>query len=117
MNNPSNDGTVVIIKNDGMGHADTALTHKLINTYLNMLDLGEYLPTAICFYSDGVKLATRNSPVLEELESLESKGVKLLVCSTCLNYFQVFEDLRVGTAGGMKEIVEAQWKAAKVITL
>jgi len=109
--------TIVIINNNGMGQADTELTHKLIKAFLNMLDLGEKLPAAICFYADGVKLATGGSPVLEELQSLEEKGVSLIVCTTCLNHFEIFDDLQVGTAGGMKEIVDAQWEAGKVITL
>jgi intracellular sulfur oxidation DsrE/DsrF family protein len=113
----SKTNTVLNIKNDGMGHTDTVLTHKLINTYLNMVDLSENLPSAICFYADGVRLVTKNSPVLEELQSLESKGVQLIVCSTCLNHFDIFDDLRTGVAAGMKEIVDAQWGADKVITL
>lgn len=109
--------TVVIINNNGMGQAETALTHKLISGFLNMLDLGEKLPSAICFYAEGVRLTVSESPVLEELKSLENKGVKLIVCTTCLNHFNIFDDLQIGTAGGMKEIVDAQWNADKVITL
>jgi len=109
--------TVVLINNNGMGHAETQLTHKLINAFLNMLDLGEKLPSAICFYADGVKLTVSGSPVLGELRSLAEKGVSLIVCTTCLNHFGLFDDLQVGTAGGMKEIVDAQWDAQKVITL
>ena len=56
-------------------------------------------------------------PVLEELKSLENKGVNLIVCTTCLNHFNIFENLQVGTAAGMKEIVDTQWNANKVITL
>ncbi len=112
-----NNNIVIIIQNNGMGQADLVLAHKLINTYLNMLDLGEHLPAAICFYAEGVRLVTGDSPVLAELRSLEAKGVQLLVCTTCLNHLEIFDDLQVGTACGMKEIVDAQWQADKVITL
>jgi len=109
--------TVIIINNNGMGHAEEVLSHKLVTTFLNMLDLDDKLPGTICFYAAGVKLATAGSPVLEELASLVEKGVQLIVCSTCLNYYQLMDELKVGTAGGMKDIVEAQWAADKVITL
>lgn len=109
--------TVVVINSNGMGQADEALTHKLAASYLNMLDLGEKLPQAICFYADGVKLTVSGSPVLEELESLAGKGVPLIVCTTCLNHFGLLDELKVGTAGGMKDMVDAQVAAAKVITL
>jgi hypothetical protein len=82
-----------------------------------MLDLGGKTPAAICFYGEGVKLTLDDSPVLEELKSLEAKGADLLVCTTCLNFFAAIDRLAVGTAQGMKEIVDAQWGAAKVITI
>lgn len=111
------DSVTVVINSNGMGQAETALSHKLVTTFLNMLDLDDRLPASICLYAEGVKLATAGSPVLEELGSLAAKGVNLIVCSTCLNHFGLMDELRVGQAGGMKDIVAAQWAAAKVITL
>ncbi|MFH2051334.1 MAG: DsrE family protein [bacterium] len=107
----------LVINNDGMGVADPALAHKLVTTFLNMLDLDDRLPGVICLYAGGVKLAVTGSPVLEELQSLADKGVRLIVCTTCLNHFDLLDELQVGVAGGMKDIVEAQWEADKVITL
>lgn len=112
-----NSKTVIVVNNNGMGPTDPVLAHKLVSSYLNMLDLGEKLPVAICLYAEGVKLAVEGSPVLEELGSLVDKGVRLLVCTTCLNHFGLLDNLRVGTAGGMKDIVDVQWEADKVITL
>ena len=113
-----NDGTVIVINRNGMGRGDPVLTRdKLAPAFLNMLDLGEKVPAAICFYGEGVQLALDDSPVLEELRSLEAKGVRLIVCTTCLNFLESFDRLAVGTAMGMKEIVDAQWEAAKVITI
>jgi hypothetical protein len=112
-----NASTVIVVNRDGMGQAEPALAHKLLKAYLNMLDLDDRLPRTICFYAEGVKMTVPGSPVLEELESLAGKGVPLIVCTTCLNHFGVFDDLAVGTAGGMKDIVDAQDAAAKVVTL
>ena len=121
MKNPSaNMSYLVVFNHDGMGQADTELSHKLASAYLNLLDLRDedyVLPQAICFYAEGVKLAIKGSPVLEELHSLAEKGVRLIVCTTCLNYYEAFDELAVGEAGGMKDIVEAQGAVAKVITL
>ena len=109
--------TVILVTNDGMGKAETPLQHKLIHTYLSLLNDHGLLPAAICFYTDGVKLVVAGSPVLELLRSLESKGVHLIVCSTCLNYFGLADQVQVGVVGGMTDIVEAQWRADKVITI
>jgi hypothetical protein len=113
-----NDGTVIVINRNGMGQGDPALVRaKLVPAFLNMLDLGEKVPAAICFYGEGVLLTLDDSPVLEELRSLETKGARLIVCTTCLNFFEAIDRLAVGTARGMKEIVDAQWEAPKVITI
>ena len=113
----SNGSVTIVINNDGMGQADTELTHKLAGTYLSLLDLDSRLPQAICLYAEGVKLATTGSPVLEDLQHLVDKGVALLVCTTCLNFFDLYDELQVGKAIGMREIMDAQWRADKVITL
>ena len=109
--------TVILITNDGMGKADAQLQHTLIAKYLELLTASGELPNAICFYTDGVKLAVEGSPVLTQLAALEEKGVRLVLCSTCLNYFGLAEKVRVGIVGGMGDILEAQIKAEKVITL
>ena len=111
------ENVVIVINNNGMGIADKTLGRKLVRTYLGVLETSDMLPRAICLYAEGVKLAVKGSPVLEEFEDLGAKGVKVLVCTTCLNHFGLMSDLQAGTAVGMKEIVEAQWGAAKVITL
>jgi sulfur relay (sulfurtransferase) complex TusBCD TusD component (DsrE family) len=81
--------------------------------------INEYnlLPANICFYTEGVKLVVEGSPVLETLSAMEAKGVRLVVCNTCLNYYDLAEKVRVGIIGGMADIIEAQWKADRVITL
>jgi len=109
--------TVLLITREGMGSADTTLQHKLLETYLKLLLENGSLPSAICFYTDAVKLVVEGSPFLDQLTRIEKKGVRLIVCSTCLNYFGLAEKVQVGIVGSMADILEAQTKAAKVITL
>ncbi|NJN95293.1 MAG: sulfurtransferase-like selenium metabolism protein YedF [Anaerolineales bacterium] len=113
----SHQSIVILVTNDGMGRSTVELQHKLIGTYLRLLDESNTLPAAICFYTDGVKLVVEGSPILEQLKSLEAKGVHLIVCRTCLEYFGLEERVHVGVIGGMTDIIEAQWRASKVITL
>ena len=54
---------------------------------------------------------------MERLSEIEKKGVRLIICSTCLNYLGLTEKVRVGIFGGMPDIIEVQAKADKVITL
>ncbi len=113
----NNNSTVILINNDGMGSAEEPLRHKLLRVYLTMLQENEFYPGAICFYAGGVKMVVEDSPVLDLLRALEEKGVRLIICSTCLQYFGLTEKVAVGIIGGMSDIVLAQWMANKVITL
>ena len=108
---------IILITREGMGFADTVLQHQLLDTYLRLLMENNSLPNAICFYTDGVKLAVEGSPLLDRLSQIERKGVHLIICSTCLNYFELTKKVRVGIVGGMPDIIEAQTRASKVITL
>jgi hypothetical protein len=119
MADPSTDraSTVLLITGEGMGQADLPLRHKLLRIYLTMLLENDDLPLALCFYTEGVRLVVEGSPVLDELKALEGRGVRLILCQTCLNYFQLADKVRVGIVGGMGDILAAQGKAAKVITL
>ncbi len=109
--------TVILITRNGMGDAEPALQQKLVSTYLKLLDENDVLPAVICFYADGVRLVVEGSAVLESLKSLEAKGVYLVLCSTCLNYYNLADQVKVGIVGGMTDILEAQRRASKVITL
>jgi sulfur relay (sulfurtransferase) complex TusBCD TusD component (DsrE family) len=109
--------TIILVTNNGMGKADLALQHKLAAKYFELLMQNTDLPAAICFYTEGVKLTVNGSPVLELLKSLEAKGVHLIICSTCLDFYGLSGPTQVGIVGGMGDIIEAQAKAAKVITI
>ncbi len=109
--------TVILVTSNGMGKGPEELQLLLIGKYLQILGQGEDFPAAICFYTEGVKMVTDGSPVLEQLATLEKKGVRLIICSTCLNYFGLADKVKIGIVGGMTDILEAQLRAGKVITL
>jgi intracellular sulfur oxidation DsrE/DsrF family protein len=117
INASSFENTVILITRAGMGTAEMSLQHKLLDIYLRLLIENNTLPRVICFYTDGVKLVVEGSPLLQRLSQIEQKGVRLIICSTCLDFFKITDKVRVGVVGGLPDIIEAQLKAEKVITL
>ena len=111
--------TVLLITHEGMGYSKESaqLPITLLGKYFDLLLAGSNLPNAICFYTDGIKMVIDTSPVLVQLKALEAKVVRLIVCSTCLEAFNLTGRVQVGIVGGMADIIEAQTKADKVITL
>lgn len=81
--------TVLLVTRGGMGDAPPELQQKLAITYFRLLAENDMLPGAICFYAEGVKLVCAGSPVLDSLKVLVEKGVHLIACSTCLDFYEL----------------------------
>lgn len=109
--------TAYLFTHFGMGHAPQDLALTLASKFLQLTLQSGQLPGKILFYTEGVKLACEGSPALDLLAQYEQAGVELVLCSTCLDYFGLTAQVRVGIVGGMGDIIEAMQKAAKVITL
>ena len=108
---------VVFVGHDTVGEGDPELGHSLIKMFFYTLSEKPDLPSAICFMNGGVRLVTENGQAIEHLKVLEQKGVKLIVCGTCLNFYGLTDKLQCGTIGNMYDIVETMTKAGKVITV
>ena len=109
---------IIVFKSDGMGVTDNqGLREVLARKFLALIADADMLPKAICFYTDGVKLACEGSPILAELQALEQRGVHLVICKTCVDTFGLADRVRVGIVGGMTDIITALWRADTVIDL
>lgn len=76
----------------------------------------ESLPAKIVLMNSGVLLAIEDSPVLADLQKIHQCGVEVIACGTCLDFYKVKDQLRVGRISNMYEIYEVL-VAHRVITL
>jgi selenium metabolism protein YedF len=74
-------------------------------------------PDSIIFLNGAVNLTVEGSESLEHIRTLETKGVEILSCGTCLDYFGLNDKLAVGSVSNMYTIVEKLNKIGNVITL
>lgn len=111
-----NKNTMVLFTRNGMGDAPAELQQKLVTIFLNLVDK-DTPPGVIAFYGEGVKLVCDGSPVLEQLRSIGAHGVTIVVCQTCLDFFRLREKVKMGTVGGMGDIIAAMSSADKVISV
>jgi len=111
---PAAASRVVVFASDRMGEGDPALGEILMRAFLQSLVQME-VPQKLLFYNRGVFLTLGDSQVLAELKGLAEMGVALLVCGTCLDFYQVRERLAVGQVSNMFSILEAQMQAASII--
>ena len=107
--------TVVVISSSTMGIGDDVLGGILIKGFIFAISQRDTLPETILFYNGGVKMTCEGSPALEDLKSMEAKGVKILSCGTCLNHYGLTEKVQVGVIGNMYDIAEAMSTATLII--
>lgn len=108
---------LILITKDKLGGGSDELGAVLMSGYLYALTETSSYPSSIIFLNGGVKLTVEGSQVLEAIRTLESGGVEVLSCGTCLDYFELEDKLAVGTASNMFTIAEKLNDAGSTITL
>lgn len=109
--------TVLSISKDFMGNGSEELGRILIKGFVYTVSEYEELPKTIIFFNAGVKLTTEGSPCIDDLKKLEEKGVEIISCGTCLDYYGLKEKLLVGQISNMYTIYETFYKSGKVISI
>lgn len=107
---------VYVIGSDSMGRGSDELGWALLQTYIATIKEISPQPSRILFYNSGVKLVATAGKALEALQSLEKKGVKILSCGTCLEFFQLEKRLQVGTITNMYEIMDSMATADRLVS-
>lgn len=106
---------LIFIPTDTMGSGDDELGTKLMyNFLLTLKEMGSDL-WRVVLVNGGVKLAVPSSPSMKVLKELEDEGVSVLVCGTCLEFFNLTADCGVGEVTNMLDIVTSFQLASKTI--
>ena len=114
---PAGTGTTIFINKDRLGHGSDELGSNLMKAFIATVKELSVQPRTICFMNSGVKLTVKGAETLPYLKGLEEKGIEILVCGTCLSYFNMKEQLGVGKISNMYDISETMLTSSKVITL
>jgi selenium metabolism protein YedF len=109
--------TLLYVASETIGHGSDELGRILMPAYMNAFAKGLALPNTIAFVNSGVKLLTANSPAFEALRELESRGVKIIACGTCLDYFDLKDKLAVGSPTNAAELTALMLAADTVVKL
>lgn len=107
---------VLLVTNNRLGSGPEELGYILSRGFFRQLLENPDLPGKIIFMNNGVKLLV-DEEVVEVLSSLCEKGVELLACGTCLDYFGLLEEMRVGEVSNMKEITRILMGPDEILTL
>ena len=107
----------IFVGNNIIGNGDEELGVSLMKMFFYTLVESDDLPKHILFMNNGVKVPTLSKQAAEHLKELEEKGVQVMSCGACLNYYGLEEQLLAGKISNMYEITEVMKKASKVMTI
>jgi len=108
---------VVAIGTDEMGQGDPELGKILIKSFLFSVRQMETLPKTILFFNSGAKLTIEGSASLEDIQDLESRGVEILTCGTCLDFYGIKDKLAVGGVTNMYAIADKMLGAGNCVRI
>ena len=108
-------GMLVVLSANTMGTGDSKLGTSLMKAFVFALTKQDQLPDTILCYNTGAYLTCEGADTLEDMKLLESEGVTILTCGTCLDFYGLKEKLAVGGATNMYDIVERMENAAQII--
>ena len=108
-------GMLVVLSGNVMGTGDSRLGTSLMKAFVFALTKQDQLPDTILCYNTGAYLTCEGADTLEDLKLLESEGVTILTCGTCLDFYGLKEKLAVGGVTNMYDIVERMENAAQII--
>jgi selenium metabolism protein YedF len=112
---PQRNNLVIAFQRNWLGDGAEELGKILIKAFVNTLPEVSAKAKTIVFLNSGIFLALKDSQVLDTLIKLEKSGVEILVCGTCLDYYQRKEELGVGRVSNMYDILERLSCATSVV--
>lgn len=108
---------IILVSSDKFGVGDDKLGATLMKSYMYALSESDRIPKTMLFVNGGVKLTTEGSDVLESLQKLNGRGVEIMSCGTCLDFYNLKEKLVVGSVTNMYSIVGKMNGASNTIKL
>lgn len=109
-------GTIILFASDKFGDGDEDLSRTLVNLFLQTaLDSG-HLPRAILMANSGVKLLSPGSQVAPVLAAFRERGVEVLACGLCLEFYGLKESVDKAQITNMFAICEYIFAADKVLS-
>jgi hypothetical protein len=74
----------IAVAHDGIAPSSNGHGRQRFQDLIDVLLQSEVIPATLCFYTEGVRWLTRESPVLGQLQEIRRRGAEILACRGCL---------------------------------
>jgi hypothetical protein len=92
----SNPLLAIAVAHDGVAQDRNGKNRVAFEELLRVLLDSHQVPATLCFYAEGVRWLTHESPVIEELRQIGERGADIVVCRTCLAEAGLLDDAILG---------------------
>lgn len=107
----------IAIGSDKIGVGEEKLGQILMKSFIYTVKETTPWPVAIVIFNSGVNITCEGSEVLEDLKAMAEEGVEILVCGTCLDYYNIKDKIQVGEIANMYSIYEKMRNANNTINI
>ncbi|OGW54061.1 MAG: hypothetical protein A2Z46_02865 [Nitrospirae bacterium RBG_19FT_COMBO_55_12] len=105
---------LLVVGSDVMGKEE-ALGKVLMKAFFDTMKVYKQLPHTLFFLNTGVNLTTVDTDIVGLLKDMETMGVEIYSCGTCLKQYNLESQLKVGHRGTMNIVVEGMQDFEKVV--
>ncbi|HHW20175.1 sulfurtransferase-like selenium metabolism protein YedF [Thermodesulfovibrio thiophilus] len=105
---------LVIISSDTIGK-DEALGRILMKSFFETIIVTGQIPQMIFLMNTAVKLSTVDEEFIPILKKIEEMGTEIFTCGTCLKYYNLENNLKVGFRGTTNHFVEGLFDFNKTV--
>lgn len=114
---PENIGSIITVSSSRFGQGNPRLGESLMSSWFYVLTNSDPLPDAILFFNAGVALCCKDSPVLRDLKTIVSEGVKVYVDEASLNFYGYSDNLEIGEKKDLSTMAGMMLAASKVTAI
>ena len=107
---------ILFLKADSVGNGE--LGKKLIVGFLDTLKSADNAPNTIICVNEAVLINTNAEHAAHKaMKELENKGIEVISCGSCLEFYGKTKDLKLGRIGNALEILNLLFDKDKVVGL
>lgn len=74
----------IAVAHDGIAQDRDSAERVALEDLVHTLLQSENIPATLCFYTEGVRWLTKESPILAQLAEIHKRGADIVACKTCL---------------------------------
>jgi hypothetical protein len=86
----------IAVPHDGVASSSNGHGRQKFQELIDVLLQSEVIPATLCFYTEGVRWLTRESPVLGQLQEIRRRGAEILACRACLTEAGLLDAFAIG---------------------